>query len=209
MNQQMQQQANMYQPGAIPASMNHGGHEIFEIHEILSGTVSMLDQCTLLREHVKDPELRDIMDRQHQFVQDSYNITVEAFRSGQDPSHPTGSYKMNQSNDVLYGLKPGQPKKPMQSASELNDAAISQQMLQMVKMNAGMMTKGALEVTNPVVRRVIGDNVQNLIEMGYELFLYQNKNHYYQVPQLAQADAQQLISAFDTAGNAGQGQMMQ
>jgi spore coat protein CotF len=54
----------------------------------------------------------------------------------------------------------------------------------------------ALETTNPVVRRVLADSVPNCIEMAYEISLYQNKHHYYQVPQLAQQDMQQMLNSF-------------
>jgi len=35
--------------------------------------------------------------------------------------------------------------------------------------------------------------------MAYKISLYQNKHHYYQVPQLAQQDVQQIINAFAPA----------
>ena len=89
------------------------------VHEALSGTVAALNQAMLLRPHVKDPELLDILDRQYRFALDEYNITVECFKTGRDPSHPTGSYEMKQGNDFVYGMKPSQPKKPMQSESEI------------------------------------------------------------------------------------------
>ena len=63
-----------------------------------------------------------------------------------------------------------------------------------------MKTMAALETTNPVVRRVLADSVPNCIEMAYELSIYQNKHHYYQVPQLAQQDMQQLLNSFATVG---------
>ena len=62
-----------------------------------------------------------------------------------------------------------------------------------------MKTMAALETTNPVVRRVLADSVPNCIEMAYEISLYQNKHHYYQVPQLAQQDMQQLLNSFAPA----------
>lgn len=61
----------------------------------------------------------------------------------------------------------------------------------------------ALETTNPVVRRVLADSVPNCIEMAYELSIYQNKHHYYQVPQLAQQDMQQILNAYAPAGQPG------
>ncbi|MEH7123225.1 spore coat protein [Bacillus sp. JJ1532] len=202
MQNQNQQQGQMHQnmhTGMVNQQMNHGGHEVFDVHEVLSGTVGVLDQYTLLRPHVKDQELGSILDRQHQFITQEYNTTVDCFKSGQDPAVPTQSYKMTQENDFVYGLKPSQPKKPLNSASEVTDACISGLMLGAHKAMAGSKAMAACEVTNPVVRRVIADSVPNCIEMAYELSIYQNKNHYYQVPQLASQDMQQLLNAYAPA----------
>ncbi|MFE4812847.1 spore coat protein [Peribacillus simplex] len=196
--QQGQVHQNM-QTGAIPPQMNHGGHELFDVHEVLSGTIGTLNTYTLLRQHVKDQELMDILDRQYQFIQDEYNITLECFQTGQDPSKRTQSYKMNQGNDFIYGLTPTQPKKPLQSVSEITDECISAMMLGAVKSTASMKAMSALEITNPVVRRVLADSVPNCIEMAYEISVYQNKHHYYQVPQLAQQDMQQMMNSYAPA----------
>ena len=203
-NQQGQTHQNMH-TGNVPPKMNHGGHEVFDIHEVLSGAIDTLNSYTLLRQHVKDQELKDILDRQYQFIQQEYNTTVECFKTGQDPSTPTQSYKMQQGNDFVYGMKPSQPKKPLQAVSEITDEWISGHMLGAVKSSASMKTMSALETTNPVVRRVLADSVPNCIEMAYEISLYQNKHHYYQVPQLAQQDMQQMLNSFAPAQ--GQPQM--
>jgi spore coat protein CotF len=203
-NQQGQTHQNMH-TGNVPSQMNHGGHEVFDVHEVLSGAIDTLNSYMLLSQHVKDPELKDIMDHQYQFIQQEYNTTVECCKTGQDPSTPTQSYRMKQGNDFVYGLKPSQPKKPLQSASEITDEWISGHMLGAVKSSASMKTMSALETTNPVVRRVLADSVPNCIEMAYEISLYQNKHHYYQVPQLAQQDLQQMVNAFAPAQ--GQPQM--
>jgi spore coat protein CotF len=196
--QQGQVHQNM-QTGAIPPQLNHGGHEVFDVHEVLSGAIGTLNTYTLLRQHVQDQELLDILDRQYQFIQDEYNISLECFQTGQDPSKPTQSYKMNQGNDFIYGLTPTQPKKPLQSVSEITDECISGLMLAAVKSAASMKAMAALEITNPVVRRVFADSVPNCIEMAYETSIYQNKHHYYQVPQLAQQDMQQMMNSYAPA----------
>ncbi|MDF1996737.1 spore coat protein [Peribacillus frigoritolerans] len=196
--QQGQVHQNM-QTGAIPPQMNHGGHEVFDVHEVLSGAIGTLNTYTLLRQHIQDQELLDILDRQYQFIQDEYNISLECFQTGQDPSKPTQSYKMNQGNDFIYGLTPTQPKKPLQSVSEITDECISGLMLAAVKSAASMKAMAALEITNPVVRRVFADSVPNCIEMAYEISIYQNKHHYYQVPQLAQQDMQQMMNSYAPA----------
>jgi spore coat protein CotF len=193
-NQMMQ--GNMNQSQTMPAHMNHGGHEVFDLHEVLSGVINVLDQYMIFRQYVKDQELLDILDRQYQFILDQYNITAECFSTGKDPSHPTQSYKMKENNNVVYGLKPTPPKKPNQSMADLKDQGISGHMLGLIKSTASLLAMTALEVTNPVVRRVMADSIPNYIEMAYEIFLYQNRHHYYQVPQLSPQDMQQMTSSF-------------
>ncbi|KQL35759.1 spore coat protein [Psychrobacillus sp. FJAT-21963] len=192
------------QTGNISQQMNHGGHEVFDVHEVLSTVLSGLNLKTILRPHVKDQELLNILDRQYAFALDEYNITVECFKTGQDPSHPTTSYKMQQGNDFVYGTKPSQPKKPMQNANEINDEMISGYLLGAAKAAATIKTGAALETTNPVVRRVLADSIPNCIEMAYELSIYQNKHHYYQVPQLDQQSMQAMLNAYAPV----QGKMM-
>lgn len=72
-------------------------------------------------------------------------------------------------------------------------------MLGTVKAAATKKTMAALEATNPVVRRVLADSIPNCIEMAYELSVYQNKHHYYQVPQFTQQDTQQMLNMFAPA----------
>lgn len=198
LNQQGQQMHQNMQTGTIPQQFNHGGHEVFDVHEVLSGAIGTMNEYTLIKDHIQDQELRDILDRQQQFIQQEYNTLVEAFKTGSKPSVPTQTYNMKQNNDFVYGLKPSQPKKPAQSASDLKDQCFSNLMLNCVKSDASVKAMSALECTNPVVRRVIADSIPNCIEMAYEISLYQNKHHYYQVPQLQQQDMQQLINSYDT-----------
>jgi spore coat protein CotF len=194
-NPQGQMHENMH-TGPVPPQLNHGGHEIFDVHEVLTAAVGGLNQYTLLRPHVQDQELLTMMDRQFHFMQEEYNITLDCFRSGLDPMKPTQKYMMKQDNDFVFGLKQSQPKKPIQSASEISDEIISGFMLGVHKQGASQKAVAALEVTNPVVRRVLADSVPNCIEMAYEISIYQNKHHFYQVPQLAQQDTIAIVNSF-------------
>ncbi|CAM4346880.1 Spore coat protein CotF [Paenibacillus typhae] len=106
---------------------------------------------------------------------------------------------MTQGNDFTYGMKPSSPMMPMQTAVEINDQTISLSMLNVLKQGAVVKTTAALETTNPVVRRVLADSLPNCIEMAYEISVYQNKNGYYQVPQLAQQDMQQMANGYAPA----------
>lgn len=182
-------------------SLNHGGHEMMDMHETIAEIIAGLNLSMILRPQVKDPELLNILDRQYNFTLGTYNTIVESYNTGHDPTVPTGRYQMETGNNFTYGLKPGQPKKPMQNANEINDEIISGFLLGSAKGAAKCMAGAALEVTNPVVRRVVADSIPNFIEMGYELSIYQNKHGYYQVPQYTQQDMQTMLNAFATSTN--------
>ncbi|CAM3019070.1 spore coat protein [Paenibacillus sediminis] len=192
----MQQQPQTTNQTPVTPQMNHGGHELFDMHEVLSGAINVLDQYMIFRQYVQDNKLLDILDRQYNFMLSQYNVTVECFTTGQKPSQETSTYMIKEMTAPTYGLKPSQPKKPNQSLADIKDAGISGHMLGLIKTHASLLTMSAVEVTNPVVRRVLASQVQNFIEMAYEIFLYQNQKGYYQVPQLQSSDMQQMLSAF-------------
>ncbi|WP_141499893.1 spore coat protein [Paenibacillus luteus] len=176
--------------------MNHGGHEFFDVHEVLSCSINLLDQFMIFRPYVRDNELLDILDRQYQFALMQYNLTVECFAIGQKPSQETATYMIREMSQPIYNLQPAEPKRPNQSLAEVKDAGISAYMLGLVKGHASLLTMSAVEVTHPIVRRVLASQVQNFIEMAYEIFMYQNKKAYYQVPQLAYQDMQIMLNAY-------------
>ena len=80
MDESQQMQTNM------PLSMNHGAHEVMDVHEVLSASIGALNTFIFLRPHVQDQELLNILDRQYAFMLDEYNITAECFKTGQDPA---------------------------------------------------------------------------------------------------------------------------
>lgn len=194
--QQQTQSANQIQG---TQQMNHGGHELFDMHEVLSCSINVLDQFMISRQFVQDNELLDILDRQYNFIVSQYNLTVECFATGQKPSQETSTYMIKEMTPTIYGIQAAQQKKPIQSLADVKDAGISGHMLGLIKAHSSLLTKSALEITNPVVRRVLASQVENFIEMAYELFMYQNKNAYYQVPQLEASDMQKMLNAFAPA----------
>ncbi|QPC48462.1 spore coat protein [Mangrovibacillus cuniculi] len=193
MNQQQQPTA-----GGMPSNQNHGGHELFDAHETIAGIINVLDQFQLFEQHIQDPELKQICQRQHQYTLQVYNTMVNAFRSGQKPSIPTTTYEMGAQDwsQVQYGIQPTQPKKPNQSVQDISDNGVSAYMLGLMKTTSSLLSMTALEMTNPTLRRILADSVPNFIEMSYEIFLYQNKHKYYQAPQLQPQDAQTMINSY-------------
>ena len=194
-----QQNQNFAKSTQLPDHDSHGGHEMFDAHEAISGLVGSIEQSLLYDQHIQDQELQSMLQRHKTYLTQTYNTIVEALRTGQEPAIGTQTYNMTESNNVLYGMQPTQPKSPAQSATQLNDQCISGFMMGNLKALASGFTITALEATNPVLRRVFADSVPNVIEMAYELFLYQNRKHYYQVPQLQPEDMQIYMNSFSPA----------
>lgn len=188
-------------PSSTNVSFHHGGHEFFDVSEVLAGTINVLDQFMMFRQYIQDKELLDILDRQYQHVLDGYNALVETFSTGQAPSRPHVPYQTKATQQVIYGIAPTQPKKPNASLADIKDKGISGHMLGLIKSAGSLMTMSAVEVTNPFVRRLMAETVPCYIEMAYEIFLYQNKHRYYQVPQLSQQDMTQMLNSFVTMEN--------
>lgn len=192
LNQNNQQQ----QSSQVPNQQAFGGHELFDAHEAIGALIGTLDHFVIYADHVQDPELTGIMQRQQSFLTQMYNTIVDTLTSGQDPAVKTQVYKMEENNQTTYGMSPSAPKKPIQNASELNDECISAGILGHLKGISTHFTTTALEATNPVLRRVFADSIPNAIEMAYEMYLYQNKHQYYQVPQLQPQDMQAIRQSY-------------
>ncbi|GAK13415.1 LOW QUALITY PROTEIN: hypothetical protein JCM19039_3258 [Geomicrobium sp. JCM 19039] len=190
---------NEQQPNDTSAMTNHGGHELFDGHEMLAGMINVLDQYMIFKPYVKDQQLLDILEQQYDYLTAQYNRMVEAFSTGQKPTTDIQSYAMTQSHTVTYGITPSAPQKPNANLSEVKETGVSAHMLGLIKSTSSLFAMAAPEVTNPVFRRVIADSVPDLIEMAYDIFLYQNKHGYYQVPKLNGQDMNQMLSSFTTS----------
>ncbi len=109
--QQGQVHQNM-QTGAIPPQLNHGGHEVFDVHEVLSGAIGTLNTYTLC---VSMSKIRNYSTFWIVNISSSkMNIIFHwsASKRARILLNRLESYKMNQGNDFIYGLTPTQPKKP-------------------------------------------------------------------------------------------------
>jgi hypothetical protein len=86
------------QTGQVRAQMNHGGHEMFDVHEMLNGIVGALNLNILCKGHVQDPELKTMLIRHYQHITKEINSCVQAFQTGKYPAMRTESYKIIQDN---------------------------------------------------------------------------------------------------------------
>ncbi|QQK75513.1 spore coat protein [Salicibibacter cibarius] len=196
-NQQGQMNMDNQQSGHMQPMQNHGGHEMFDAHEALTTAINVLDQYMIFRPFVKEQELLGILDHQYDYITTQYNRMVEAFSTGQKPSKTIEPYEIPAMAEITYGMQASAPKKPTNNLGEINEQNISTHMLGLVKATSSMFALVAPEITNSVLRRVIADSIHDFVEMAYELFLYQNKRGFYQVPQLQQMDMDKMMHAYE------------
>src|SRR5690625_818973 len=129
-------QNNQQQPSTqTPDQQAFGGHELFDAHEAIGALIGTLEHFVIYADHVQDPELTGIMQRQKSFLTQMYNTIVDTLTSGQDPAVKTQVYKMEENNQTTYGMSPSAPKKQIGRAHELNDECISSGILVNLKEN--------------------------------------------------------------------------
>ncbi|WP_166238708.1 spore coat protein [Paenibacillus turpanensis] len=184
--------------------MNHklGAHEVLEVHEVLSEGINMINNLQLYRPHVQDAKLAQILDHQLAFVNDEYNLMVQALNGqGRVDAVP---YRAPKNFQPQYGLRNPGPLAPNQSMNQLNDQDISCAMLSLHKSGAAFKMIGALECSDPDLRRIMQQSAINCAEMAYEVWQYMNQNGYYQVPTMKEVTTQNMIQAYQPS----QGAMM-
>lgn len=182
------------------ANSKFGAMELLVSRDVLGGMTDTLNQFLVLKSTVTCQELLAIIDSQTKFLKDEYNLIVQVAKTGQQPTKHTERYTIAQMSEFAYGLDMNaQPKKPMSNISEVSEAWISGRMLGALKSCANVKMVGAIESTNPVLRRVIADSIPNNIEMAYEIALYMNKKGFYLVPQFAPDVMTHLANEFTEA----------
>lgn len=181
------------------ANSNFGAMELLVSRDVLGGMIDTLNQFLVLKSTVTCQELLAIIESQTKFLKDEYNLIVQVAKNGQPPKH-TERYKIAQMSEFTYGLDMNaQPKKPLTNMSEVSEGWISGRMLGALKACTSVKMIGAIESTNPVLRRVIADSIPNDIEMAYEIALYMNKKGFYQVPQFQPDVMTHLANEFTEA----------
>lgn len=179
-----------------------GAHELLDADEAIDTLVGGIEHFVIYDHFVQDTHLKNIMQKQKSALTQIYNSLIDTMKSGQDPQVKTQTYLMdNQNTQTSFGMQPSSPKAPIQSIDELNDECISSSVLGHLKAIASEFTLAALEATHPVLRRIFSDSIPNVIEMGYEIYLYQNEKQYYEVPQLSAQDMQIIVDGFAQAPN--------
>ncbi len=187
----------------MPANL--GAHETMELHEILTHSIDGINQLQLYRPHVKDSQLKNILDNQINFISQEYNNMVNAIsQRGRGEAVP---YRKIGNVSPSYGLRNPGPVAPNISADELDDRDIASGMLGMHKSSAVMKMTASLEFADPLLRRMIQQGAMNCSEQAFEVWNYMNQKGYYQVPTMKEMTTETVINTFQPAHTGQVGHM--
>lgn len=192
MQQQGMQQQGMQQHGQGTAQW--GAHEAMEVHEVLTDHIDGINQFELYRPHVKDQKLMNILDKQLQHMQSSYqNIVSYVHNKGMHAAEP---YRAVKTAGIKYGLNNPAPNQPNSDMNQMDDRDVASGMMGCAKASALVCTTAALECADSSLRQMITNCAVSSVNQAYELFQYMNQNGYYQVPTMMQKTTQTMAGAY-------------
>jgi len=181
---------------------NLGAHEVMEMHEILCNTITSINTIQLYNEHCKDPELKNIVQKQLNFMIDEYNNMVRSLN--QQGAGQAVPYRANMNFSPTYGLRNPSPQTPNPSAKQVDDQDVASALLMIHKCSATHRMMAALECSNPDFRRMLIQCAVNCADEAYEIWQFMNKRGYYQVPTMQQNTTDTMIQSYQPMGGGQQ-----
>lgn len=178
-------------------SASLGAHEAMEVHEVLSCAINTINHCQLLRPHIKDQQLGQMVDKQLAFMTQEYNDLVQAAQA--QGMGAGSSYRSPQNFQPTYGLDNPTTQTPSMGPNQLNDQQIASMVLGLHKSGAVCKMAACLECADPNLRRLIQQSASNCAEQAYETWQYMNQKGYYQVPTMKEMTTDTFINSYGTA----------
>jgi hypothetical protein len=150
-----------------------GAHEIVEAHEVITSTIDGINTFSLLRRHVSDQQLGEIMDRQLSFAEKEYNDMVSFLSNRHGISADV--YHAQRTPSINYGLRTPSPVAPHEAAGRLSDRDVASIMLNTHKCSASRKMMAALECADAQLRHMLMQGAMSCCEKAYEMFTYMNQ----------------------------------
>lgn len=177
---------------------NLGAHEVMELHEVLSDTVTGINTVQLYSEHCKDPQLKSIVNKQLDFMTNEYNnMASAASQAGFQEAIP---YRANTNFSPNYGLRSPSPTTPNPSSKQVDDRDVASALMSIHKTGASKRMMASLECANPELRRMLIQGAINCADQAYDVWQYMNSRGYYQVPTMQQNTTNTMMNMYQPMG---------
>ncbi len=184
--------------------MHHqlGAHEIMEVHEVLTNTIDQINNFNLYRQHVKDQQLGQVLDKQINFMEQEYQSMVAML--SQQKGVSVEPYHSRINTNIKYGLRNPSPVSPLETARQLSDRDIASGMLGAAKSSSILKMSAGVECADPQIRRNIIQCAVSSAEMAYETFCFMNERGMYQVPTMPMRTENNFMGIYQTGNMGGQ-----
>jgi len=177
---------------------NLGAHEVMELHEVLSDTITGINTVQLYNEHCKDPQLKSIVTKQLDFMTSEYNNMISTInQAGFQEAVP---YRANTNFSPTYGLRSPSPTTPNPSAKQVDDQDVASALMGIHKTGASKRMMASLECANPELRRMLIQGAINCADQAYDVWQYMNSRGYYQVPTMQQNTTNTMMNMYQPTG---------
>lgn len=175
-----------------------GAHETMHVHEVLTRAIDTINLFQLYRPHVQDPQLRNLLDKQTEFMTREYDSMVQTLN--QHNLSQAIPYRAARNVSPTYGLRNPSTQSPNPSPIEMDDRDVASGILGCHKSSAVFKMTASLECANPELRRLVQQGAINCAEQAYEVWHYMNQKGYYQVPTMKETTTATTMSAFAPVG---------
>lgn len=171
-----------------------GAHEVMEVHEMLSCAINGINEFQLLRQYVRDPQLRGILETQLQFMSQEYNNMIQMLHGqGMRQAVP---YRTPKNIAPVYGLDNPGTQTPNMPNETIDDRDVSSAMLGYHKSSATDKMRAALECADPNIRRMMQQSAINCAEQAFEIWQYMNHSGYYQIPTMKEITTNTVLNMY-------------
>lgn len=185
-------------------------HEFLETNELLRKLAADIEFHAMCAEMATDPELRHMLQRHVQHMDQTYEQAIQLLRSKGSAVTASASRPMQiHSQQAHAGFQNPQPIPEPQTSkvNRLSDLTISTLILNAHKAGSVFGMMWANECVDPEVRSFHVMCANNCERMAYEVWQFMNARGFYEVPAMPMNDVRMMTQTFQPMNSGTMNQM--
>lgn len=167
-------------------------HEAMDIHELTMSCVNSITNMGYFMNHIQDPELKAMLQRNFPLHLKDYNNKVEYLSLPEGAKSPLPVPDIQQALQSYTQANTPIPVTPRTDAQDFNDREIATAYLLTLKRAGREYAWAAMEMGNPEVRTFLEDAFRMCSHQAHEVWQWMVKKGYYPVEPAAASTLQTL-----------------
>lgn len=167
--------------------MQLASHEALDLHELTMSCVNSITNIAYFMNHVKDVELKAILEKHFPFHIKDYNTKVQYLSQPEGAKSPLPVPPVNQMLQSFTQANMTTPVTPRTSVQEFDDREIATAYLLTLKRAGREYAWAAMEMSNPEVRTFLEDAFRMSSHHAYDVWQWMVKKGYYPLEPAAQS----------------------